>query len=293
MIARSSRAPSGGSTALRMRWTRRSELVTVPSPSAQPAVAGRTTSAISAVFVRNRSWTTSMSSPSSSRMARCWSASDWTGFSPMQYTAVRSPRSIASNMPDRCQPRRGGTVTPQAASNFARSVSFSTCWKPGQAVRQGAHVAAALDVVLATQRVDAAAVAPDVSGQQDKVDQGQDVVDRVVVLGDPKGPADHRPRRRRQRVGQLADDVGGDPGLALGVVERVRLDLGLVGIEVGGRPFDELAVLQARGDDLAPDRVRQRDVAADVEAEPPVGPLRRSTSGADRPRTAARPCGRP
>ena len=31
MIARSSRAPSGGSTALRTRWTRRSELVTVPS----------------------------------------------------------------------------------------------------------------------------------------------------------------------------------------------------------------------------------------------------------------------
>ena len=38
-----------------------------------------------------------------------------------------------------------------------------------QPVGQGAHVAAALDVVLAAQRVDAAAVAADVAGQQDEV----------------------------------------------------------------------------------------------------------------------------
>jgi hypothetical protein len=63
----------------------------------------------------------------------------------------------------------------------------------GQPVRQGAHVAAALDVVLAAERVDAAAVAADVAGQQDEVDQGEDVVGRVVVLGDAERPADHRP----------------------------------------------------------------------------------------------------
>ena len=40
--------------------------------------------------------------------------------------------------------------------------------EPGQPVGQGAHVAAALDVVLATERVDAAAVSPDVTGQQDQ-----------------------------------------------------------------------------------------------------------------------------
>ncbi len=33
-------------------------------------------------------------------------------------------------------------------------------------------------------------------------------------------------------------------------------------------------VVKAGGDDLAPDRVRQGDVAADVEAEPAVGPFR-------------------
>ena len=67
-----------------------------------------------------------------------------------------------------------------------------------QAVGEGAHVAAALDVVLATQRVDAAAVAPDVAGQQDQRDQGQDVVDRVVVLGDARASS------RSSRAGALA-----------------------------------------------------------------------------------------
>ena len=167
----------------------------------------------------------------------------------------------------------GGTGTPHSASNLARSSSFSTCWKPGQPVGQGAHVAAALDVVLATQRVDAAAVAPDVAGQQDEADQGEDVVDRVVVLGDAEGPADHRARRRGEGVGQLADGLGRDAGLALGVVERVRLDLGPVGVEVDRGPLDELAVLEAGRDDLAADRVGERDVAADVEAEPAVRPF--------------------
>ena len=67
----------------------------------------------------------------------------------------------------------------------------------------------------------------------------------------------------------------GTPVSLLGVFERVGLDLGLVGIEVGGRALDELAVLEPGRDDLAADRVRERDVAADVEPEPQVGPLGR------------------
>ena len=162
-----------------------------------------------------------------------------------------------------------------------------------QPVGQGAHVAAALDVVLATQRVDAAAVAPDVTGQQDERDQRQDVVDRVVVLGDAERPADHRARGRGEGVGELADGLGRDAGLALGVLERVRLDLRLVGLEVDRGALDELAVLEPGGDDLAGHRVGQRDVAADVETEPAVRPLGATTSGAGRPRTGARRCGRP
>jgi hypothetical protein len=46
-------------------------------------------------------------------------------------------------------------------------------------VRQRAHVAAALDVVLAAQRVEARAPAADVAGEQRQVDQRQDVVDAL------------------------------------------------------------------------------------------------------------------
>ena len=55
MISMSSRAPSGGSIALRTRWTRRSLLVTVPSDSHQDAVPGSTTSATLAVSVMTMS----------------------------------------------------------------------------------------------------------------------------------------------------------------------------------------------------------------------------------------------
>ncbi len=199
MIARSSRAPGGGATAARTRWTRRSEFVTVPSPSAQAAVAGRTTSASSAVFVRNRSWTTSRSRPSSRPIARFWSASDWTGFSPMQYTAVRSPRSIASNIPDRCQPRCGGTVTPQAASNFARSSSFSTCWNPGSRSGRAPMSPPPWTLFWPRSGFTPLPYRPTWPVSRTSEIEREDVVDRVVVLGDAEGPADHR-RGARSRT---------------------------------------------------------------------------------------------
>ena len=116
----------------------------------------------------------------------------------------------------------------------------------GQPVGDRAHVAAALDVVLAAQGVETAAVATDMAGQQRQVDEREDVVDRVVVLGDAERPADHRPVGLREGVGQLADRLGRHAGLALGVLERVRLDAGAIRLEVGRRPLDELAVLEAR-----------------------------------------------
>jgi hypothetical protein len=147
--------------------------------------------------------------------------------------------------------------------------------EPREAIGQGAHVAAALDVVLATQRIHAASIPPDVPGQEHEVDEGQDVVDRVVMLGDPEGPADHRPRRGGERVREFADRLGRHTGLAFRVVEGVRLDLCLVGLEVRRRALDELAVMQVRRDDLAPHGVGQGDIAPDVEPEPAVRPFRR------------------
>jgi hypothetical protein len=114
MIQMSSRASPGGSSALRTRCTRRSEFVTVPSLSAHAAEAGNTTSAISAVFVMKMSCTIRQSRSSSSCFAWVESASLLTGFSPMQYTARSSPRSIAWNICVRCHPYFATMSTPHA-----------------------------------------------------------------------------------------------------------------------------------------------------------------------------------
>src|SRR5436309_13989576 len=41
----------------------------------------------------------------------------------------------------------------------------------GQAIRQCAHIAAALNVVLAAQRIQSAAISPDMSGKQSEIDE--------------------------------------------------------------------------------------------------------------------------
>jgi len=91
-------------------------------------------------------------------------------------------------------------------------------------------------------------------------------------------------------VGELSDRLGRDAGLALGVVEGVALDLVTVGVEVEGGAADELVIRQPGVDDLAPDRVGQGDVAADIEAQPDVGPLgRRCPARIDRVQPGAVP----
>ncbi len=132
MIQLSSRASPGGSSALRTSCTRRSEFVTVPSASAHEADPGSTTSAILAVSVSTMSCTIRQSRSASSLRVCCTSASDRAGFSPITYSVLSSPRSIASNMLVRCQPYLGTIVVSQASSNFARAASsFSMSWKPG------------------------------------------------------------------------------------------------------------------------------------------------------------------
>jgi hypothetical protein len=113
-----------------------------------------------------------------------------------------------------------------------------------------------------------------------------------VVLGDAERPADHGPLGLREVVGELADRLGRYAGLALGVLERVRLDGRPVRLELGGRAADELAVVQPGRDDLPTDRVGERDVAADIKPKPGIRPFgRRSSTWIDRvqPRAVAHP----
>src|ERR1700751_4118990 len=185
IIQMSSRAPSGGSIALRTRCTRRSLLVTVPSDSHHDAVPGSTTSATLAVSVITMSWTTRHSRPSSILRVWCVSASELTGFSQMTQAQVSSPRSIASNICDRCRPFLWWTGTPYLAPNRLRaSASSSMSWKPASLL----------------------GIAP-MSGEQGQVNQREDVVRRVVVLGDAERPADLRAVRLGVVVGELPDQL--------------------------------------------------------------------------------------
>ncbi len=92
--------------------------------------------------------------------------------------------------------------------------------KAGELVGNGAHVAAALDIVLAAKRIETAAVAADVTGQQTQVDEGQDVVDGVVVLGDSEGPAQDRPIGARIHVREFANGGRGNSRHHLASLQR-------------------------------------------------------------------------
>ena len=145
----------------------------------------------------------------------------------------------------------------------------------GQPVGDRAHVAATLDVVLATQRIQPASVPAYLSDQQRQVDQREHVVDRVVMLRDAERPADHGPVRARVRVRDLLDRACRHTGVLLGALQWIGLDATGVVVVSGGGAMDELHVRKSAVDDLARHRVRQRDVAADVEAEPEVRKLGR------------------
>ena len=179
-----------------------------------------------------------------------------------------------------CQPLSGGSETPHRRSNFCAELGDLDVLEAGEPVGQRAHVAAALDVVLPAQRVEARAVSAHVAGQQRQVDQREDVIDRVVVLGDPEGPADHRPAGPGVGVRHLPDRAGGDARLPLGVGERVGLHGLAVRLEARRGVLDELPILEPGGDDLPGHGIGQRDVGTHVEAQPGVGPAR----GAGAPR---------
>ena len=104
-----------------------------------------------------------------------------------------------------------------------------------QLVGNRAHVAAALHVVLAAQRIAAAAPAADVAGEQREVDQREHVVDGVVMLGDAERPAHHRLAGARVGVRGFANHVGGNAGRALAELERVGLDGLAIRVEAGRR----------------------------------------------------------
>ena len=102
------------------------------------------------------------------------------------------------------------------------------------------------------------------TAQQRQVDEGEHVVDTIVMLGNAKGPAQLCPGCLGVGVGKLADGFSRYAGDEFAHVERPRFDAGLVRLKVAGGTIDEALVGEAGSDDLTGNRVGERDIGADV-----------------------------
>ena len=164
----------------------------------------------------------------------------------------------------------------------------------GELVREGAHVAGALDVVLPAERVDADALAADVAGDHGQVGHAHHHRRALGVLGDAEAVVDRGVAAGGVEPGGRAQLVGVDAGRLgrrLGRVGRVG-DEGEVVVGVLAALAHELLVVQALGDDHVGHRVDEGDVGARQHRQV-VAPPRRAGCGpgrsaAGRPRSAGR-----
>ena len=123
-----------------------------------------------------------------------------------------------------------------------------------------------------------APVFPHVTRQQSQVDQGQHVVDGVMVLGNPECPADFGSIRPGIFMSQLPNAFGRNPGFPLAPFQGVGLQRAAVFFEPAGGMFDEGPILQPGIQDFPGHGVGQGNVAAHLQTQPTVSPLGRAGS---------------
>ena len=133
-------------------------------------------------------------------------------------------------------------------------------------MRERAHVARALHVVLAAQRIHADAGPADVARRHGEVGDRHDRRRALAVLGDAEAVVDRRVAARGIKTGGCADCFRIDAGVLLHGLRRVRA----VGDEI--RPFAELIQSQRSRDErlvdetFRDDHVRHRSQHGDVGA---------------------------
>ena len=136
----------------------------------------------------------------------------------------------------------------------------------GQLVRERTHVAGALHVVLAAQRVDADAFAAEVAGGHREVGDADHHGAALAVLGDAEAVIDRavaalgvQPRRAAHQGRRHAGDFGHRLGRVLRQRHELAPFLERAGLAALG---DERLVDEAFGDHHVRERVDQRDVGA-------------------------------
>ena len=132
------------------------------------------------------------------------------------------PSTAASSMLGMRRPGSLSSFTPHSFSKMSRVASSGDVAVARQLVREGAHVAGALDVVLAAQRVHADAGAADIAGRHGEVGDRHDGGRALAVLGDAEAVIDRavaaggiEPRRAAQI--SSAGDAGDSCSIASGL----------------------------------------------------------------------------
>ena len=144
---------------------------------------------------------------------------------------------------------------------------------PGVEDRRRTRVVGALNVVLASQRVEAGGAHPQVPGHQHEIGQGIDVVRAVGVLGDPEGVVDAGLAGRRVGSRRTTDALGRHAGGDLRPLGGIRGERLLQRVEAGRVGGDELLVAQAFFDNGVGHGVEKPHVGARCELEMHIGDL--------------------
>ncbi len=134
-------------------------------------------------------------------------------------------------------------------------------------------VARALDVVLATHRVDAGALLAEVAGEEGEVAERLDVINAADVLGDAEGVVDGSELGRAIPEGGLFDIVGGDFANFGSPGGREFPEVGFEGFVVGAAIGDEFGVGESFPHDDVGHGEEEGDIGSDANGKVEMGEL--------------------
>ena len=153
----------------------------------------------------------------------CVSGSDCAGSSPWMYRPLKLPSSAASNMFGMRRPGSTSSGTPQRVFEHAAHARVGHVTVAAELVRERSHVAGALHVVLAAQRVDADAFPSEIAGGHREIRDAHHHRRALAVLGDAEAVVDGAVAGRRVETRRLPHQLGLDAGERRGRFGRVAL----------------------------------------------------------------------
>ena len=145
----------------------------------------------------------------------------------------------------------------------------------GKQARPHAHVAGALDVVLAAHRSQAGVVAADLVRDAGNGGDGVHRLHALALLGDAHAPADNGVGGRSVHAGGLANIVGAAAADVGDRLRRVVLDGLPPLVEAVGVGVDEGAVVQVLAHDNVGERIHEGEVAAVLDLDVQISDARR------------------